>query len=87
MSEFAMSGEQLKNYAMDNIDRVTPEDAEEFGWVASTELGVFRCVDGGDETEDACDNAGLWESALNVPDWTPECYCGRPAYLVELVLN
>lgn len=60
--------------------------------VSNVEVGIFRCVQGGEnrctveslcECGKCCTNGDLWESPLSLE---PECAeCGRKALLVEIV--
>jgi hypothetical protein len=69
--------------------------------ISRVEVGVFRCVQGGENRcndhdnpgpecwcDKCCTNGRLWESPLNADlvTWDPECgECGRKALLVEVI--
>jgi hypothetical protein len=94
---------QLRNLATENVKRMA--DAKHLDeWLPGTvsdvsrvEVGVFRCVQGGENRcndgpecwcDKCCTNDELWESPLNgdLMAWEPECLgCGRKALLVEVV--
>ncbi|HCG02538.1 MAG TPA: hypothetical protein DEV93_18595 [Chloroflexi bacterium] len=96
---------QLRNLATENIERMEDEPGLLSGphaWLpevvkdlSHVEVGVFRCVQGGENRcnpgpecwcDKCCTNGELWESPLNGNDWEPECgECGRKALLVEVV--
>jgi hypothetical protein len=93
----SMSREQLENLVRERIERMA-DDTELGSWLpdvvddlSSVQVGIFRCVQGGEsrccagpdcDCDECCENGALWESPL---DWSPACmYCGRPALLVEI---
>jgi hypothetical protein len=98
MSELRMSEAQAENYRLRKIRRETEDHLLDEEWgvddLDSLELGIFRCVSGEilcDEGDrgfkcGCCENAGLWESVINVEGHTETCgYCKKPAQLVEVV--
>jgi hypothetical protein len=92
----SMSKAQLENLARDKIERIADSDSSWLRDVAAdvhnVEVGIWRCVQGGEsrccagldcDCGECCENGALWESPL---DWEPECgWCGRKALLVEIV--
>jgi hypothetical protein len=100
-----MSNAQLRNIAIENIERMADDHGLD-EWlpgvvsdVSRVEVGVWRCVQGGENRcndhdhpgpecycEHCCTNGELYESPLNGNDWEPECLeCGRKCLLVEIV--
>jgi len=98
---------QLENLVRNNVARMA--DAKHLNeWLPGTvsdvsrvEVGIWRCVQGGENRcndhdnpgpecwcDKCCTNGELWESPLNgdLMTWEPECLgCGRLALLVEVV--
>jgi hypothetical protein len=94
----SMSREQLANLVRGDVQRMH-NDNELGSWlpdvasdVQNVEVGIWRCVQGGEsrccagpgcDCGECCENGELWESPLA---WEPECgWCGRKAFLVEFV--
>jgi hypothetical protein len=92
--------------AIENIERMADHGLTDWlpgvvSDVSRVEIGVFRCVQGGENRcndhdhpgpecwcDKCCTNGELWESPLNgdLMTWEPEClYCNRKALLVEVV--
>ena len=100
MSDLQMMKKQAKNLRKGRIDRMTEFEFLDFmeNWLGAdldaVELAVFRCGYATDDCscdgmtgEDCgcCENHGLWESPINLPEWEVLCgHCNRPAFLVEV---
>jgi hypothetical protein len=87
----AMSPEQTANLVRENVERLTDDEGlgswlpEVVADVSSVEVGILRCPAGS-----FCENADLWETALNPSpeygEWAPECICcNRKGVLVEVL--